>query len=187
MRLLRELRTACLALLVLSALTGLVYPLVLTGVARLLFPARAGGSLVVVDGVVRGSALVGQEFRGAQWFHGRPSATCYDARPSGGANLGPTNPELARLFRERARALRAEGVAGPLPVDLLTSSASGLDPHVSPAAARVQVPRVARARGLDEARVRALVEEHVEERWLGVLGEPRVDVLALNLALERLR
>jgi len=185
----RELRRSVVAWLALSVLTGLVYPLAITTLARLLFPERASGSLVRVDGVVRGSELVGQDWRGERWFHGRPSATSpatYGTLPSSGSNLGPTNPVLARAFVERAAALRAQGFTGLLPVDLLTSSASGLDPHVSPAAARGQAQRVARARGLDPARVRALVDEHVEGRLLGVLGEPRVNVLALNLALEAL-
>jgi K+-transporting ATPase ATPase C chain len=185
---LRELRISLVALVVLSALTGLVYPLVLTALAELAFPARARGSLVVVDGVVRGSELIGQEWRGERWFHGRPSATAptpYAALPSSGSNLGPTNPALAAAFGARAAALHAAGLADPLPVDLLTSSASGLDPHISPAAARAQVERVARARALDPAGVRALVEAHVEPRFLGVFGEPRVNVLDLNLALER--
>ncbi len=184
---LREIKNAFLALVALSALTGVVYPLALTVIAQLVFPARASGSLVVVDGVVRGSVLVGQDWRGERWFHGRPSATSpapYVPQPSSGSNLGPTNPALAAAFGERAAALRAQGVAGPLPVELLTSSASGLDPHVSPAGARAQVERVARARGLAPERVRALVEQHVEARALGFLGESRVNVLALNLALE---
>ncbi len=184
---LRELVRSFLALLALSALTGVVYPLAITLLAQLVFPGRAHGSLVVVDGVVRGSELVGQEWRGERWFHGRPSATApapYVPLPSSGSNLGPTNPALARAFGERAAALRAAGITGPIPVDLLTSSASGLDPHVSPAAARAQIERVARARGLAPARVRALLEEHLEGRALGLLGEPRVNVLALNLALE---
>jgi potassium-transporting ATPase KdpC subunit len=186
---LRELKTAFLALLALGVLTGVVYPLALTLLAQLAFPRAANGSLVVVDGVVRGSALVGQDWRGDRWFHGRPSATVpapYATLPSGGSNLGPTNPALASAIGARAAELRAQGVAGPLPVELLTSSASGLDPHVSPAGARAQVERVARARGLDPARVRALVEAHVEGRILGVLGEPRVNVLALDLALATL-
>jgi K+-transporting ATPase ATPase C chain len=139
---------------------------------------------------VRGSDLIGQDWRGARWFHGRPSATSpapYVALPSSGSNLGPTNPALASAFAERAAALRSAGLAGPIPVDLLTSSASGLDPHVSPAAARAQVERVAQTRSLDPARVRLLVDEHVEGRFLGLFGEARVDVLALNLALERLK
>lgn len=186
---LRELRLSVVALALLSVLTGLVYPLLVTLLARLVFPGRAGGSLVEVGGIVRGSALVGQDWRGERWFHGRPSATGpapYVPLPSTGSNLGPTNPALAQAFGERAAALRAEGFEDPLPVDLLTSSASGLDPHVSPAAARGQVGRVARARGLEPARVRALVDAHVEGRLLGLIGEPRVNVLALNLALEEL-
>jgi K+-transporting ATPase ATPase C chain len=188
---LRELRIACVALLALSVLTGLVYPLAITVLAQLVFPERANGSLVVVDGVVRGSSLIGQDWRGERWFHGRPSATAsgpYEPLPSGGSNLGPTNPALATAFAARAAALRSDsGGELAIPVDLLTSSASGLDPHISPAAARFQVERVARARGLDVARVRALVDEHVEGRMLGLLGEPRVNVLALNLALEALQ
>ena len=143
-----------------------------------------------MDGVVRGSELIGQEWRGERWFHGRPSATSpapYVPLPSTGSNLGPTSRALAATFGARAAALRADGIAGPIPVDLLTSSASGLDPHVSPAAARAQVERVARARALDPARMRALVDEHVEDRFLGLFGEARVNVLALNLALERLK
>ena len=187
---LRELKRSFVALVALSALTGLAYPLAITALAQLLFHARASGSLVVVDGVVRGCALVGQDWRGERWFHGRPSATSpapYVPLPSSGSNLGPTNPALVTAFAERAATLRAEGVGGPIPVDLLTSSASGLDPHVTPAAARVQVERVARARHLDPARVCALVDAHVEGPLLGFLGEEHVSVLALNLALERLQ
>jgi len=187
---LRELKNSLVALLLLSVLTGLAYPLALTALAQLLFPGRANGSLVRVDGVVRGSRLIGQDWRGERWFHGRPSATGpapYVPLPSTGSNLGPTNPALASALRERAAALRADGAEGLLPVDLLTSSASGLDPHISPAGARLQIMRVAGARGLAPERVHALVEEHVEGRGLGLLGEPRVNVLALNLALEALR
>jgi K+-transporting ATPase ATPase C chain len=186
---LHELKKALVALVALSALTGIAYPLAITALAQLFFPGRANGSLIEVGGVVRGSALVGQDWRGERWFHGRPSATApapYVPLPSTGSNLGPTHPALAQAFLERAAALRQEGFAGPLPVDLLTSSASGLDPHVSPAAASGQVARVARARGLDPARVSALLDGHVEGRLLGILGEPRVNVLALNLALEAL-
>jgi K+-transporting ATPase ATPase C chain len=187
---LRELKNSLLALLALSVLTGLAYPLAITALAQLVFPWRARGSLVVADGVVRGSALVGQDWQGERWFHGRPSATSpgpYVPLPSTGSNLGPINPALVAAIGERAAVLRSAGSGGPIPVDLLTSSASGLDPHVSPAGARVQVDRVARARGLDPARVRALVEEHVEGRALGILGGARVNVLALNLALETLK
>ncbi len=186
---LRELRISIVALVVLSVLTGLVYPLAIAGLAKLLFPYRAQGSLVESGGVLRGSALVGQDWRGERWFHGRPSATGpdpYTPLPSSGSNLGPTNPALVEALAARAAALRAQGAGGPLPVDLLCASASGLDPDVSPDAARLQVERVARARNLDPERVRALVEEHVEGRYLGVLGDPRVNVLGLNLALEDL-
>ena len=184
---LRELARSLVALVALSVLTGVVYPLAITVIAQLVFPGRANGSLIVVDGVVRGSELIGQEWHAERWFHGRPSATApapYVPLPSSGSNLGPIHPALVRALAGRAAALRAQGVAGLLPVELLTSSASGLDPHVSPAGARAQVERVARARGLPAVRVRALVEEHVESRVLGLLGEARVNVLALNLALE---
>ena len=185
-----EAKTGLKMLIVLTILTGVLYPLLITGVARVAMPNAAAGSPVVVDGVVRGSRLVGQEFVGDRWFHGRPSATGpvpYNASASSGSNLGPTNPALGDALTSRVSALRAEGVTGPLPADLVTSSASGLDPHVSPASARLQVARVARARSLSPERVRALVEEHVEGRTFGILGEPRVNVLTLNLALDRLR
>lgn len=172
-----------------TVLTGVAYPLVVTGIAQALFPHRANGSLVGRDGRIVGSERIGQAFDGPAWFHGRPSATRpvpYDATASGGSNLGPTNPGLIAAVRARADALRAEDpdAKGPIPVDLVTTSASGLDPDISPAAALWQAGRVARVRGVDEARVRALVEAHVEGRQLGILGEPRVDVLSLNLALE---
>lgn len=186
----RDLKTAFVALALMTLLTGLAYPLAITGLAQLAFPRRANGSLVVEGGVVRGSELVGQSWSGERWFHGRPSATGptpYEARASSGSNLGPSSPGLAEAFAVRARDLRAQGLIGDLPVDLLTASGSGLDPHVTPRAADAQVARVAAARGLSADRVRALVAEHVEPRSLGVLGEPRVNVLALNLALERLR
>ena len=186
----RDLKTSLLALFWLSVLTGIVYPLAVTGIAQLAFPKRANGSLVVRDGVVRGSELIGQNWTGERWFHGRPSATGpmpYTPLPSSGSNLGPTNRALAKAFAERAAALRAQGVSGSIPVDLLTASASGLDPHVSPDGARAQIERVATARSLDPARVRKLVEAHAERREFGVLGEPRVNVLELNLALEALR
>lgn len=185
-----EAKTAFRILVVLSVLTGLLYPLLVTGIARVTMPAAAEGSLIVQDGVVRGSRLVGQEFTGDRWFHGRPSATGpvpYNGALSSGSNLGPTNAALREAVEGRVAALRAEGVAGPIPADLVTSSGSGLDPHISPAAAFVQVERVARARGLDPKVVRDLVERHVEGRTFGVLGEPRVNVLELDLALEQLR
>lgn len=154
----------------LSLLCGVAYPLAVTAAAWALFPVQAGGSLVQVDGRVVGSALIGQRFEGDRWFHGRPSASDYDASASGGSNLAPTHPDV--VARRGATA------------DLRTTSASGMDPHVSPEAARAQVARVAAARGMRPEEVTALVEAHVEPRTLGFLGEPRVNVLALNLALE---
>lgn len=182
------LRPTLAALAAFTVLTGVVYPLAVTGLARLLFPRQAVGSLLVVDGRVRGSALVGQAFSGAGYFHGRPSATArpYDASASTGSNLGPLNPVLASLVRARVADRTAADGPGPVPVDLVTASASGLDPHVTPAAADRQVARVAQARGLDAARVRDLVRHHTENRTLGLLGEPRVNVLRLNLALDSL-
>lgn len=186
----RDLRISVVALAAFTLLLGVAYPWLVTAVCRVALPERSAGSLVVVDGRVRGSELVGQHWTGARWFHGRPSSTApgpYEARASSGSNLGPSSPALAAAFAERASALRAQGIDGPLPVDLLTSSASGLDPHVTPSAARAQVERVARARGIERGIVARLVEQHVEGRALGFLGEPRVNVLRLNLALERLR
>jgi K+-transporting ATPase ATPase C chain len=187
----RQLRPAFLMLLALTLLTGGLYPLVVTGVARLAFAKQAGGSLIVRDGVVAGSTLIGQAFDDPKLFWGRPSATSppCNAAASSGSNLGPLNPALEDAVKQRIAALRASdpGQTEPIPVDLVTASASGLDPHVSPAAALWQVPRVARARGLPEASVKALVEKHVEGRDLGLLGEPRVNVLELNLALDGLR
>lgn len=182
------LRSAALLLLVTSVLTGGFYPLAVTGIAALAFPDRASGSLVLRDGKSVGSRLLGQDFRGPEWFHGRPSATPrlpYDALLSGGSNLGPTNPALADRVRAEVERLRAENPASArIPVDLVTASASGLDPHISPAAALWQLPRVAAARRLDPARVRALVLDAVEGPDFGILGEPRVNVLLLNLALD---
>ena len=185
-------RPALVVFFLLSVLTGIVYPLVVTATARTLFPAQAAGSLVERDGKVVGSSLIGQNFGDPGHFWGRPSATApmaYNASASGGANQGPLNPALVAAVRARVEALRAADPdpTAAVPVDLVTTSASGLDPHVSPAAALYQVPRVARARGLAAERVRSLVEQNVEGRLWGVLGEPRVNVLALNLALERLR
>lgn len=183
-------RPAVILLLVLTLLSGVSYPLIVWVLARAAFPRAAAGSLIVSDGVVRGSELVGQPFEGPAWFVGRPSATSrmpYDASASSGSNLGPTNPALSEALQARVRALRAGGITQSIPVDLVTASGSGLDPHVSPASAFVQVERVAKARGLDVERVRALVQEHVEGRAFGILGEPRVNVLRLNLALDALR
>lgn len=178
------LRPALVLLAVFSLGTGLVYPFLVTGLARLMFPAQAAGSLIVENGVTRGSELIGQPFTGPGWFWSRPSATAkpYDGAASSGSNLGPTNPSLAARVAADVARLREPG-AGPVPIDLVTTSASGLDPHISPAAALYQVPRVARERALREDVVRRLVETFVEGRQWGVFGEPRVNVLRLNLAL----
>ena len=182
--------TAFGMLAILTLITGVVYPLVVTGIAKTAFPDQASGSLIVKDGKVAGSRLIGQPFEDPKHFWGRLSATspsAFNAAASTGSNLGPTNPDLTKKAKERIDALRAAdpGNAAPVPVDLATSSASGLDPHISPAAAEYQVRRVARVRGLPEDRVRALVSAHTEQRDLGVLGEPRVNVLLLNQALDR--
>jgi potassium-transporting ATPase KdpC subunit len=184
-----HIRPALVLLIVLSVLTGLIYPAVVTGVAQLVFPRQANGSLIVRDGQVVGSSLIGQPFDDPGYFWGRPSATSpfpYNAAASSGSNQGPTNPALSHAVKGRVEALRAAdpGNTTPVPVDLVTASGSGLDPHISPAAALYQVSRVARVRKLDESAVRQLVEQHIEGRQLGLLGEPRVSVLALNLALD---
>ena len=184
------LRPSALMLMVLTLLTGGLYPALVTGLAQALFPAQANGSQITRSGVVIGSELVGQSFDRPQWFWGRPSATSpgpYNAVASSGSNLGPTNPALRQAVAKRLATMRAADpqAGGPVPVDLVTASASGLDPHLSPEAALYQVRRVAKARGLDPGVVRALVEEHIEGRQWGVLGQPRVNVLRLNLELER--
>lgn len=184
-----ELRPALVLFVLLSLVTGLAYPLAVTGVAQLAFPAQANGSLIVRDGQVVGSELIGQAFSDPTHFWSRPSATSpmpYNAANSGGSNLGPNNPALADAVKGRIEALRAADPAqtAPVPVDLVTTSGSGLDPHISRAAADWQVPRVARVRGLDEAKLRALVEQHTEQPLLGFIGEARVNVLRLNLALD---
>jgi K+-transporting ATPase ATPase C chain len=184
-----HIRTALVMLIALSVLTGLVYPAVVTGIAQLVFPRQANGSLIVKDGKVLGSSLIGQPFDDPKYFWGRPSATSpfpYNAAASSGSNQGPTNPALHDAVKGRVEALRAAdpGNTSPVPVDLVTASGSGLDPHISPAAALYQVGRVARTRKLDEAVVRDLVGQHTEGRQWGVLGEPRVNVLTLNLALD---
>ena len=195
---LREIRPAVVMIVAMTALTGLVYPLAMTGAARLLFPRQAAGSLVERDGKVVGSMLIGQNFTSPKYFHARPSATTdtdpsdssktiaapYNAANSSGSNLAPTAKALVDRVKADLAALAAENPGVTVPADLLTTSASGLDPDISPQAAFFQVPRVARARNLPAPQVAALVRQQTEGRWLGLLGEPRVNVLALNLALD---
>lgn len=185
----KEVRPALVCLLVMTAVTGVLYPLAVTGVARVAFPREASGSLVEANGRAVGSELVGQPFDDPRYFWGRPSATSttpYNGTASGGSNLGPTNPALVSAVEDRVKNLRAQhpGQTGRVPVDLVTASASGLDPHISPAAAEFQVVRVAGVRGVPPDAVRAAVRANTEGRTLGVLGEPRVNVLKLNLALD---
>ena len=185
------LRPAVVLLLLLTAITGLAYPFAVTGLTQLLFPAQANGSLILRDGKPTGSALIGQRFTDPKYFWGRPSATTpqpYDGTASGGSNLGPSNPALTDAVKARIAALRAAdpGNTAPVPVDLVTASGSGLDPDISPAAALYQSNRVARTRGLPPDEVRALIDRYAQARQFGVLGEPRVNVLELNLALDKL-
>jgi len=197
---LREIRPAIVVLVALTLITGLVYPLAMTGIAKVIFPYQAEGSLIESGGKVVGSALIGQDFSSDKYFHGRPSATTatdpndatktvpapYNAANSGGSNLGPSNKALIDRVQGDMDKLKQENPSAPVPADLVTTSASGLDPHISPEAALFQVPRIAKARNLPEDRVRQLVADHTEGRLLGLLGEPRVNVLLLNLALDHL-
>ena len=195
---LREIRPAIILLLALTLITGVIYPFAMTGVAGALFPRQAQGSLIEKDGKVIGSALIGQEFKDDKYFHGRPSATTapdpndstktvgapYNAANSGGSNLGPTSKALADRVKDDVAKLKAENPGSPVPADLVTTSGSGLDPDISPEAALFQVPRVAKVRNMPEERVRELVTQNTKTRFAALLGEPRVNVLELNLALD---
>jgi K+-transporting ATPase ATPase C chain len=195
---LREIRPAIILLLLLTAITGLAYPLAMTAIAGVIFPKQAQGSLIEKEGKVIGSALIGQEFKEDKYFHGRPSATLapdpadstktvpapYNAANSGGSNLGPTSKVLADRVKEDVEKLKAENPKAAVPIDLVTTSASGLDPDISPEAALFQVPRIAKARNVPVGSVQKLVTENTKGRFAGLLGEPRVNVLALNLALD---
>jgi potassium-transporting ATPase KdpC subunit len=197
---LREFRPAIVVLVALTLITGLVYPLAMTGIAQVIFPKQANGSMIERDGKVVGSALIGQNFTSDKYFHGRPSATTatdpndptktiaapYNAANSGGSNLGPSNKALIDRVKGDLAKLQKENPGTPVPIDMVTTSASGLDPDISPEAALFQVPRIAKARNLPEDRIRQLVDDNTEGRFLGLLGEPHANVLQLNLALDRL-
>jgi potassium-transporting ATPase KdpC subunit len=196
---LREIRPAIVLVVALALITGLIYPLAMTGLAQVLFPRQSNGSLIEQNGKIVGSALIGQQFSGAGYFHGRPSATTapdpndasktveapYNAANSVGSNLGPTNKALVERVKADVEKLKQENPKGTIPIDMVTMSGGGLDPHITPEAAIFQAPRVAKARGLPEARVLQLMAEHIDGRVLGFIGEPRVNVLALNMALDR--
>ncbi len=198
---LAQLRPAIMMIILFSALTGLAYPLAITGIAQLVFPGKANGSVIERDGKIAGSALIGQNFTSERYFHGRPSATSapdpadpsktvdapYNAANSSGSNLGPTSQKLVDRVSSAIEAGFAAGYVDPFEADAVTTSASGLDPHVSPQFALAQVPAVAKARKLEESRVRAFVEAQIEPRFGGLIGEPRVNVLLLNLALDEVR
>ncbi len=186
MNILKQIYPAFAITVVLTVLLGIIYPLAVTALAQLVFPRQAAGSLIERDGKVIGSSLIGQPFSGPGYFHSRPSAagSGYDGTASGGTNLGPTSQKLMDSVKAAAESLREENPGSPVPIDMVTASASGLDPHITPAAAEFQVPRIARERRLSEDEVRRIVREHAEGRQFGILGEPRVNVLELNLALD---